>query len=150
MLWVICKYFASHEPNKSIVYHDFVMLERVCVSNYVRLQRLLRWSYQEFDNFSVQCGRCCYQIGYIIFAVFQRKTYLRVKKKEYENISWGKMCKPGLFGVMVATRLRLPILISRVEADRESLSRSLRRAVFYRIRLYLYDDFIKPKRKRSV
>ena len=44
----------------------------------------------------------------------------------------------------------LPILISRVGSDRESLSRSLRRAVLNRIRLYLYSDFIKPKRKRSV
>ena len=54
MLWVICKYFASHEPIKSIVYYDFVILVRVCLSNFVRLQRLLRWFYQEFDNF--QCS----------------------------------------------------------------------------------------------
>ena len=31
MLWVICKYFASHEPMKSTVYNDFVILVRVCV-----------------------------------------------------------------------------------------------------------------------
>ena len=36
------------------IYYNFVMLVRVCVSNFVRLQRLLRWYYQEFDNF--QCS----------------------------------------------------------------------------------------------
>ena len=44
--------------------------------------------------------------GYITLVIFQRKTYLRVKK-EWEKYILGKiMCKPGLFGVMVATHLR--------------------------------------------
>ena len=43
--------------------------------------------------------------GYITLVIFQRKTYLRVKKG-WEKYILGKIvCKPGLFGVMVAMRL---------------------------------------------
>ena len=44
--------------------------------------------------------------GYTTLVIFQRKTYLRVKKKECEKYILGEnMCNPGLLGVMVATRL---------------------------------------------
>ena len=103
MLWVICKYFASHEPIKSIVYYDFVILVRVCVSNFVRLQRLLRWFYQEFDNF--QCSGWDVAIKYHFISSSSRRrnlwlydiSYFSKKnvpscKEECEKYILGKIC----------------------------------------------------------
>ena len=79
------------------------MLERVCVS-------ACNGYYDDFIKnlitFSAVHEMLLSNI-IITSAIFQRNTYLRVKKKNVKKCILGKMCKPGLFGGMVATRLEV-------------------------------------------